>query len=214
MNDSQEKFFTKVAAIAANFASPARLKIIYILAQAPRSVETIAQITGESVANTSQHLQRLAREGLVLVKKDKVSRIYRLASDTVALLIEHLLDLTEEYHFNSLTAKEKDTLISLDEVLPKLKAPNAYLLDVREEYEAHNSPVTGALAIPLANLAGQLATLPPGATFYLFCRGRACETANQGVTLLRSSGIKAFCLKESPTLINERINNLITSVEE
>ena len=38
-------------------ASSRRLELLEVLAQAPRSVEELAEATGQSGANTSQHLQ-------------------------------------------------------------------------------------------------------------------------------------------------------------
>lgn len=49
-----------------------------------------------SVANTSQHLQRLAREQLVKSEKNKNVRIYRISHPLVLSLWETLQDLSQE----------------------------------------------------------------------------------------------------------------------
>jgi len=70
--------------------------------------------------------------------------------------------------------------------------------------ESGHSPVEGALAVPFGQLEEKLKTLPRGKTYYLFCRGRACPMATDGVRLLRSRGLKAFRLKESPVALRRK----------
>jgi DNA-binding transcriptional ArsR family regulator len=54
------------------------------LAQAPRTVEELANEAQMSVANTSQHLQRLKQARLVLDEREGVYIRYRLADPAVA----------------------------------------------------------------------------------------------------------------------------------
>jgi DNA-binding transcriptional ArsR family regulator/rhodanese-related sulfurtransferase len=208
--ETKQQIFETVAAIASTLGSPARLKILHILAQAPRSVEVVAGITGESVANTSQHLQRLLHERLVSVRKDKLSRIYRLSDPGIALLIEGLFDLAERISptlaqmETCLIEAEIGKTVTLLSVLEDIQSKKAILLDVREGYEASQSPVPGAISLPLDTLKGNAKSLAKSKTYYLFCRGRACELASEGVKLLRSLGFKAYRLKESPAAIQEQ----------
>jgi len=207
--DTKMEIFETVAEIAATIGSTARLKILYLLAQAPRSVEAIARITGESVANTSQHLQRLHAQHLVLVSREKVSRIYRLSDESTALLIESLFDLAEKV--SPTLALAESCLIETDigeptsiaTIAKDLEEKKAVLLDVRETHESQFTPVDGALPMPLEGLQKAAATLVKGKTYYLFCRGRCCELATEGVKLLRSLGYKAYRLKESPSAITK-----------
>jgi len=57
--------YAHVARIAKAASSPRRLEILEVLAQAPRTVETLARQASLSVANTSRHLQVLREAGLV-----------------------------------------------------------------------------------------------------------------------------------------------------
>ena len=57
-----------------------------MLAQGERSVDELAREIGQSVANTSQHLQVLARAGLVRTRRAGTRVFYRLASDRVVEL--------------------------------------------------------------------------------------------------------------------------------
>jgi DNA-binding transcriptional ArsR family regulator/rhodanese-related sulfurtransferase len=205
ITEAKQQIFDTVAGIASTLGSSTRLKTLYILAQAPRSVDTIAEITGESVANISQHLQKLLNEGLVAVRKEKLSRIYRLAEPEIALFIEDLFDLAERVSprlvqiTSALHETDGEMPLSLHSVIDDIKKKKATLLDVREEYEASHSPVEGALSVPMTQLEKKAGSLAKGKTYYLFCRGRACELATEGVRLLRSLGFKAFRLKENPS---------------
>jgi DNA-binding transcriptional ArsR family regulator/rhodanese-related sulfurtransferase len=184
--------------MAATLGSPARLKILHVLAQAPRSVDAISAITGETVANTSQHLQRLRHEGLIGCRKEKLSRIYSLADPSVALLVERLFDLAERVSPAFVEMTGEDAPVAIGTVLADIRKRKAALLDIREAYEAAHSPVDGAIVMPLDELPRKARSLAKSKTYYVVCRGRACELAHRGVQILRALGFKAYHLKDSP----------------
>ena len=76
--------FDAFASVAQALGSGRRAEIVDVLAQGERSVEEIASEISQSVANTSQHLQVLARAGLVRTRREGTRVFYRLASDRVA----------------------------------------------------------------------------------------------------------------------------------
>src|SRR5436190_6321141 len=57
--------FEAIAVMGKALASPRRLELLELLAQAPRTVDDLARLSGQSTANTSQHLQALHAAGLV-----------------------------------------------------------------------------------------------------------------------------------------------------
>src|ERR671936_775976 len=61
MGSRREKdaLFEAIALMGKAFASPRRLELMDLLAQAPRGVDELAKASGQSTANTSQHLQAL-----------------------------------------------------------------------------------------------------------------------------------------------------------
>jgi len=195
--------FNIASSVASVFSSPTRLKIIYILAQAPRSVEAISKMTGETMANTSQHLQKLLREGFVISHKDKLSKIYRLKDELISLILEKLFDLSEKIQENTQDEPKQVSLLSIVEDIQNNKA---IILDIRDEYETSQTPVLNAISLPLETLAEKAKTLKKSKTYYVFCRGRACELASKGVSILQAAGLRAFRLKESPTSIRQIIN--------
>ncbi len=92
----------------------------------------------------------------------------------------------------------------MEEVLRQVRSNKAVLVDVRDELETESSPVEGALMIPVKQLKTQAASLAKGKTYFVFCRGRACALASEGVKVLRALGYAAYRLKESPAAIRKK----------
>src|SRR5215831_11881171 len=90
--DKQEKrifkdaLYERFARIGKALSSPHRLELLEVLAQGEHSVETLAQQTGMTVANASQHLQVLRAAQLVEVRREGVYIYYRLADEQVFTL--------------------------------------------------------------------------------------------------------------------------------
>src|ERR671923_1663687 len=79
--ESKTALFEAIAVMGKAFASPVRLELLDLLAQAPRSVEELAQASDQSTANASQHLQALRAAGLVTRERDGTRVRYALAGD-------------------------------------------------------------------------------------------------------------------------------------
>src|SRR5438093_12238487 len=75
--------FVEFATIAKCLAHAHRLELVEQLAQGERSVELLAERTGLSIANTSQHLQPMRRAGIISARRDGKFVFYRLADDSV-----------------------------------------------------------------------------------------------------------------------------------
>src|SRR5207253_5488940 len=71
--------FEAIAVMGKAFASPVRLELLDLLAQAPRTVEALARATGQSNANVSQHLQALHAAGMVTRERHGTSVRYEIA---------------------------------------------------------------------------------------------------------------------------------------
>ena len=216
-SSSHAGLFETVASQAALLGSPARLKILLLLAQSPRSVEALALETRESVANTSQHLKKLREGELVNVERSGVSRIYRLADERVALVVETLFDLAElrssAYREASRLLAEQEELssLSVEQMRREIQEERAVLIDVRDTVESCETPVSGAVSIPLSELEAELIKLSRTKTYFVVCRGRACGQATQGVRLLRKRGLQAYRVKESPAALRLKARSLLAS---
>src|SRR6202035_5504 len=87
--------FAQFAAVAKSLAHPSRLELLEQLAQGERSVEILAERTGLSVANTSQHLQQMRRTGMVVARRGRKFVLYALADDAVLDLVSALRRIAE-----------------------------------------------------------------------------------------------------------------------
>src|SRR3954452_19387960 len=77
----KDSLFDAIAVMGKAFASPRRLELVDLLAQAPRTVDELARACGQSTANTSQHLQALYAAGMVTRAREGTSVRYAVAGD-------------------------------------------------------------------------------------------------------------------------------------
>lgn len=82
-----DSFLEDVARRFALLGDPTRLKIVSVLHEGGEStVGQIADAAGTSVANTSQHLQRLAAGGIVGRRREGQAVYYRITDETIERL--------------------------------------------------------------------------------------------------------------------------------
>src|SRR5215471_6297557 len=147
--------FEAFASVARALGSGRRAEIVDVLAQGERSVDEIAGEISQSVANTSQHLQVLARAGLVRPRRDGTRIYYRLASDRVGELwaatrdvaVRHVAEvsvLADEY----LGDRDAIEQLSAAELQERLSRGDVVVLDVRPEAEYRAGHIAGAASAP------------------------------------------------------------------
>src|SRR5919201_1764052 len=120
MGSRREKdaVFEAIALMGKAFASPVRLELLDLLAQAPRTVDDLARASGQSTANTSQHLQALHAAGVVGRAREGTSVRYALAGDEVLSLWLAL----REVSVARLAEVERAALEKLEDRLAELPA--------------------------------------------------------------------------------------------
>lgn len=198
MRGAKDALFAAFASVAQAFANGHRCEILDVLAQGERSVDELSREIEQSVANTSQHLQVLARAGLVGSRRVGTRVVYRVASDEVTVLWETLRGvasarlatvevLADEY----LGERSEIEHVSADELAARLANGAVTLLDVRPRGEHAAGHIRGALAAPLSELSGLLDSLPAGGEVVAYCRGPYCVYADDAVRLLRARGFVA-----------------------
>ncbi len=195
---AKQRIYEQFSRIGKALASPSRLELLDLLAQAERSVDALAREAQLSVANASQHLQALYAARLVDSRRDGQRVVYRLASPAVETLL-HSLRVTAETQLAELDAVARQYLEGRDELEPidraellrRLKSGTVALIDVRprEEYEQAHLP--GAISVPLAELKEWARTAPRKKQVVAYCRGPYCVYALEAVAELRRRGITA-----------------------
>jgi len=194
----KRELFQQLARVGTALSSGTRLEFLELLAQGERTVDQLATMTGVSVANTSQHLQKLRQAGLVLGRKEGQYVFYRLAGDEVVGLLEALgkvgeAHLAEVERIVRLYLAAKDDLepVPAKELLDRARKGLVTVLDVRppEEFAAGHLP--GAVNIPIYELEKRLSDLPKRKEVVAYCRGPYCLMSYEAVELLRRKGLKA-----------------------
>ena len=197
----KDALFEAIALMGKAFASPRRLELLDLLAQAPRTVDEIARASEQSMANTSQHLQALHAAGMVTRTREGTSVRYALAGSEaltawLALRDASVARLAEVERAARDYLGDEVEIIDRDELIERLHRGDVVLVDVRpaEEFEAGH--IDGARSIPIAELQDRLAELPADREVVAYCRGPFCAYAHQAVRTLRSAGRTARRMEE------------------
>lgn len=195
--------FTQFATVAKSLAHASRLELLEQLAQGERSVEVLADRTGLSIANTSQHLQQMRRSGIVSSRRDGKFVLYSLADEAVLDLVSALRRIAER---NVAEADrvirtyfdDRDSLepISRKDLLKKSRAGTVTVLDVRPPDEFAMGHVRGAVNVPLRELAARLAEFDPSQEIVAYCRSHYCVLSYEAVAALRARGFTVHRLED------------------
>jgi rhodanese-related sulfurtransferase/DNA-binding MarR family transcriptional regulator len=195
--------FAQFAAVAKALAHTHRLHLLEQLAQGERSVEVLADRTGVSLANASQHLQHMLRAGLVANRRDGKFVCYRLADEAVIDLLTALRKIAEQNVAEVERVvrsyfEDRDSLepVSRKELLDRSRSDGVTILDVRPEDEFALGHLPGAINIPLRALEARLSELDPSKEIVAYCRGPYCVLSYEAVAALRKRGFKALRLED------------------
>jgi rhodanese-related sulfurtransferase/DNA-binding transcriptional ArsR family regulator len=195
--------FAQFAVVSKSLAHASRLELLEQLAQGERSVEVVAERTGLSIANASQHLQQMRRAGLVVARRDGKFVFYTLADEAVLHLLTALRRIAERNiaevdriirsYFD-----DRDSLepISRKELLKKMRAGAVTVLDVRPPDEFALGHLRGAVNVPLRELKARLSQIDPSGEIVAYCRSHYCVLSYEAVAALRTRGFKVRRLEE------------------
>lgn len=199
----KREVYEALARIGTALASHVRLELLELLAQGERSVDELATLTGTTVANASQHLQKLKQAGLIVGRKEAQFVRYRLAGDEVVALVDALgkagrayladIDRIVRQYFAS---KDELEPVPAADVLERAKKGLVTVLDVRPPEEFAAGHVPGAINIPIHELEKRLSELPKRKEVVAYCRGPYCLMSFDAVALLRKKGLKARRLQD------------------
>ncbi|MDH5473538.1 MAG: metalloregulator ArsR/SmtB family transcription factor [Gammaproteobacteria bacterium] len=199
----KQDLFAQFARVGKALSHGNRLELLEFIAQAERSVEELATVSGLSIANTSQHLQQLRQAGLVKSRKQGLKVYYSLSSNEVITLLgalrkvaeDHLADV--EHLVNTyLTVKDDLEPVPREELLKRVKDDLVTVIDVRpwEEYAAGHVP--GAINVPIKDLKTYLQQLDESQEIVAYCRGPHCVLAFDAVLQMRQQGLHARRLED------------------
>jgi rhodanese-related sulfurtransferase len=193
--------FEAIAVMGKAFASATRLELLDLLAQSQRTVEELARASGQSPANTSQHLQALHAAGMVTRARDGTRVRYAIAGDRalrlwLALRDSSVAQLAEVERAARDYLGEDVEAIGRDELIARLGRGDVVLVDVRPAQEFAAGHIDGARSIPLDELEQRLAEFPTDREVVAYCRGPFCAYAHEAVRRLQAAGRPARRLEE------------------
>lgn len=202
-HDAKAALFDALAEVAKALSSGRRAQLVDVLAQGERSVEDLAAEIDQTLANTSQHLQRLLRSGLVTSRREGTRIYYSLASPAVGTLWRTMRE-TAEHHVAGLDRLAEayvgdraalDTM-TRDELRKRLREGDVVVLDVRPRAEFDAGHIAGAVSVPVEDLRVRLKGIDSGVQVVAYCRGPYCVYADDAVRLLTGAGHVAARLED------------------
>ncbi|WP_336606161.1 metalloregulator ArsR/SmtB family transcription factor [Candidatus Rhodoblastus alkanivorans] len=190
--------FAQFAAVAKAMAHEHRLELLELVAQGERSVENLAERSGITIANASQHLQHLRRAGLVAARRQGKFALYRLADDSVLAMLAAMRKVAERNigevdRILRAYSDASDNLspMSRAELMGKLEKGAVTVLDVRPEDEYAAGHLPGARNLPLDQISREAPKLGRDDEIVAYCRGPYCILSFEAVAELRKAGFNA-----------------------
>jgi rhodanese-related sulfurtransferase len=198
----KKSVYKEMAELTKALGNPNRLEIMDLLAQGSAPVEYIAEHTGLSVANTSQHLQSLKNAKLVDTDRRGKYIYYQLANRQVfqAWCALRRLSMSQNAQITQMIdefRKSGDTVstISAEELIQKMENDEIMLIDVRPEEEFEKGHIEHAECLPIDRFYENLKSLDKEKPVVVYCRGPFCMLADEAIQMLNQKGFKALRLE-------------------
>src|SRR5689334_5921040 len=202
-SNSKRAMYAEFAAVAKAIGHEHRLELLELVAQGERTVERLAECTGLSVANTSQHLQHLRRAGLVKARRQAKFVFYRLGDDAVLTMLSGIHKVAErnvaevERILRSyFSARDNLEPVSRAELTKRIRQGLVTVLDVRPQDEFALGHLPKARNVPLNQLKRLASKLDRNTEIVAYCRGPYCVLSFEAVAELRKLGFKARRLED------------------
>jgi ArsR family transcriptional regulator len=149
-------------------------------------------------------LQLLRRAALVEGRREGKRVFYRVSGEDAVIGLLNALSRVGERNSAEIArvmasyfrARDELEPVSRTELLDRLRAGTATVLDVRPEDEFEQGHLPSALNIPLSQLERRLAELPPDREIVAYCRGAWCVLSFEAVAALRQRGFRARRLED------------------
>jgi rhodanese-related sulfurtransferase len=201
----KDQLFAQVATLTKSIASPKRLELLELLAQAPKTVEQLAEEAEMSIALTSAHLKALKSAQCVRVKQEGKYRRYEIANEQIAqlwvilhrLAAEQLPELQQQ--LTDIAPQRTTGIQSVNELIALAEQQHIQLIDVRPSSEFAHAHLPHALSLPINELASKADSLAKDKPIVAYCRGPFCLYARDAVAWLSAQGFNASQWQEGVT---------------
>lgn len=195
MMSVNEPLYDELARIAGALAHPKRLRALNLLLQGPKPIEALAELLGESPANTAAHMKALRAAGLVTPARAGKYVFQHVSHDAVAKLFLCMRNAGEQLRpAVALLRAENDASaspVTTSELAQIIEAKEAVLVDLRPSEEFEVAHIPGARSMPFASLSKTASALPRRRRILAYCRGKYCPNGRRGVAVLQDAGLRA-----------------------
>jgi len=195
--------YEQIAKMGDALTNPHRLRILNLLCQCERTVDSLAETLKLSIAIVSHHLQRLRRVQLVVSRKTGRHVTYAIADAEVTAFWLYYQNfcrgrVAELQVLGNELDSERQVRGKVDrESLRKMLAKgDTVLWDLRPELEYDAGHLPGAVSCPFSQLVENIKKVPPDKTVVLYCRGPYCVLGDMAQEQLAARGIKALLLSD------------------
>jgi rhodanese-related sulfurtransferase/DNA-binding transcriptional ArsR family regulator len=198
----KDAIYEQFGRIGKAVASPRRIELLDLLCQGPRTVDVLSRQAGQSLANTSHHLQVLRSARLVEAVRNGSFVTYRLADADVSAFFAALRGLAES-HLAEVPHVAREFLesrgaveaIGVDALVERIRRGEVTVIDVRPHDEYLAGHIPGAVSVPIDELKERLDEWPLEEQIVAYCRGRYCVLAIEAVETLTAEGFDATRLE-------------------
>lgn len=205
----QAAIFEKLAEVGHALSNANRLRMISLLSHGQKTIDELAQLTGQSLASASAHMKQLRASHLIVAEKRgrsvhcrlataEVARVWLLFRDLGVALIPEVREVMRDT-FDGGDGVSSLTVLDLHAKLEQAKSGRAgvVLLDLRPEPEFAEGHLPSARSVPFDRLAEVMETLPRQEPLLVYCRGPFCAAAFEGNARLREQEFQAERLRFS-----------------
>lgn len=215
--DTKHQLYHQVSIVGRALGHETRLELIEILAQSPRTVEVLASLISTDLKSVSNHLQILARAGLVTAAREGRCQRYALSGAWVADLAVTLRAAAEKA-LESLAELDRQIradadVISMEEAAARVEAGRMMLVDVRPASEYAAGHIPGALHAEGHEIEALALRLPEGTELGAYCRGPYCFLARDAAQALAKKGRTLHIVRDGVMEWRARGGELETSAD-
>ena len=195
--------YEQIARMGNALNNPHRLRLLNLLCQCERTVDSLAETLKLSIAIVSHHLQQLRRMRLVVSRKVGRNVTYAIADAEVTAFWLYFQNFCRgrvaelQLMGENLTAERKARgTVDRDSLRKLMSKGDAVLWDLRPQVEFDAGHLPGAVCCPFPSLAESIKNAPSNKTVVLYCRGPYCVLGDLAQEQLVARGIKALLLSD------------------
>ncbi|WP_027178298.1 metalloregulator ArsR/SmtB family transcription factor [Maridesulfovibrio bastinii] len=189
------------ATVAKGLAHANRVELVELLSQGERDVDSLAQASNMSVANTSHHLKILRQCGLIYSRQEGQRVIYFLSDNKVISLMIHLhhVAIKNLPELNRLLSETLPSNAPLENIAAEkfdelVSSENILIFDLRPQTEYDSGHIPGAVSATTDSIK-DIPDCSDKKMCAVYCRSTFCPSPYIAAGILAEKGYRVFNLE-------------------